>query len=360
MDKIVITTGGTGGHIFPALAVAEELKKRFPRISILFIGGNYGLEKSLVEKAGISFKGLPVRGILGKGFRSLSAISGMAKSVKEAVKLLRDYNPEIIAGFGGYASFPALLAGRILNIPRMVHEQNAIAGASNKISSYLGAKVCMGAPETKGFPGKGIFTGNPVRSDLKNNPVKTFGRTKRLLVMGGSQGAHALNAFMVKILDVLAESEVDILHQCGPKDLAELKKAYRDHSYSENSVQAFIEDMSHAYAWADLVLCRAGASSIAEICVTGTPAIFVPFPAAIHDHQTFNARIVEKAGGACVVPETELDLRKTASLIIGLLKNPGKLENMSKSLLKIAQPEAAKKIVDLLVSLSRKRHRNEA
>lgn len=357
MKKIIITTGGTGGHIFPALAVAEELKSQSPDVEILFIGGEYGMEKTLVTQGGLDFISLPVRGFLGKGFKAITSIGLLMASITKALKIIKKFNPDAIAGFGGYASFPAMLAGLMQKKPCILHEQNAIAGASNKILSKLGAKVCVTLDKTKGFKKIEAVTGNPVRSGMANIKSRKYGGSKHLLIVGGSQGAHALNNFMSENISFFHSHSIEILHQCGRADEEELKKTYQGYSSSQIRVMPFIKDMAGAYEWADLILCRAGASTIAEICMTGTPAIFVPFPAAIHDHQTYNAQILTDAGGALLISEPNLKTKHTLELILDLLNSPDKLQKMSISLHKLAKPEAAAQIAEVIKSVTRK---NEA
>lgn len=353
MEKAILTTGGTGGHIFPALAVAEELRRRHPAMELLFVGGEYGMEKDLLAKTGIPFLALPVRGVLGRGLKSLTAMMKLGASTLEARKILKGFAPDVVAGFGGYASFPTMLAAKTLGIPALLHEQNAIAGASNKILARLGVKVCATLPGTSGFAKIEEVTGNPVRASLRKIRPKSFVGAKRLFVLGGSQGAAGLNRFMADALPYFAANSVEIIHQCGKKDEQWLKKAYKKFAFPENSVRAFIDDIAGVYEWADLILCRSGASTIAEICIAGVPAVFVPFPAAIHDHQTWNAKILQKTGGALLVPESELETAGTREIILKLLENPEKLAEMSSALLKMARPEAAARIVDNLEKLAK-------
>lgn len=354
MEKVILTTGGTGGHIFPAIAVAEELRRRYPNISLLFVGGEYGMERELLAKTGISFIALPARGVLGKGLKSITSLLKLGTSVLQASKIVKRFSPDAIAGFGGYASFPAMLAAKFLGVPALLHEQNAIAGATNKLLAKLGVKVCATLPETEGFAQIEEITGNPVRANLRNIRQKTFTGTKRLFVLGGSQGAAGLNRFMANSLSFFAANSVEIIHQCGKKDEEWLKETYKKHSFPENSVRPFIDDIANVYEWADLILCRSGASTIAEICIAGVPAVFVPFPAAIHNHQTWNAKILQKSGGAFLVPEAELESANACELILRLLKNPVKLGEMSNALRKMAKPEAAAKIVDNLEKLAQR------
>ena len=217
MDSILLTTGGTGGHIFPALAVAEELRRRNPDVRLLFVGSQYGPEERLARLADVPFAGLPVRGFLGRGLRAVGAAGRMTLAVGKALKLVRRFDPQAVAGFGGYAAFAPMLAARLLGVPGLLHEQNAVAGMSNRLLARLARKVCLSLPNTEGFdPKKCVLTGNPVRAAVSAvGGLSRERRTRRLLVMGGSQGAHALNAFMVEHLAAFRGGGVEIRHQTG-------------------------------------------------------------------------------------------------------------------------------------------------
>ncbi|MCR5169989.1 MAG: undecaprenyldiphospho-muramoylpentapeptide beta-N-acetylglucosaminyltransferase [Desulfovibrio sp.] len=348
MQRVLLTTGGTGGHIFPALAVAEELRRRHPGIGILFMGSDYGPEKRLCERAGIAFEGLPVRGFLGRGLRGVAALARMLLAIPRARGIVSRFNPDAACGFGSYAAFAPLLAARLCGVPCVMHEQNAVAGASNRFLARFMDAVCVSLPGTRGFEGRRIVvTGNPVRAGVfavKDKPRDFAGR--RVLLVGGSLGAHALNRLMVGILPALREAGVCVRHQTGVKDEAEVKQAYADAGMDASLVSAFIDDMAQAYAWADLVLCRAGASTVAEICGAGLPSVLVPYPYAAHDHQTGNAKALESAGAARLLPERDLDEAKLADTLLGLLADPGTLKAMSEKALALAAPGAAAGVAD--------------
>lgn len=321
MDRILLTTGGTGGHIFPALAVAEEIRRQNPHARLLFVGSLYGPEERLARLAGIEFAGLPVRGFLGRGLRAVGAGARMAYAVGKALAIVRRFRPQAVVGFGGYAAFAPMLAARLLGVPGILHEQNAVAGASNRALARLARQICLSLPGTEGFaPEKCVLTGNPVRrcvSEVGKRPRQW--QTRRLLVMGGSQGARALNAFLPEILPALRAAWVEIRHQSGAADEESVRVAYAAAGYDPTCVTAFIDDMAEAYAWADVALCRSGASTVAELCAAGLPAVLVPFPSAIHDHQTRNAQVLEKAGAAILTPEAELRHRDLGRLLPDLL-----------------------------------------
>lgn len=358
MDKILLTTGGTGGHIFPALAVAEELRRRDPGAKLLFVGSEYGPEARLCARAGIDFAGLPVRGFLGRGLRALGAAARMSVAVGKAMALVRGFRPDAVAGFGGYAAFAPMLAARLCGVPAVLHEQNAVAGTSNRVLSRLAATVCVSLPGTRGFPAeKCVLTGNPVRAAIAHVAKRREGAaargTKRLLVLGGSQGAHSLNALMPGLLDRLRADGVEIRHQSGEKDLAATRAAYVAAGYAPECVSPFIDDMAEAYAWADLALCRAGASTVAELCAAAVPSVLVPFPAAIHDHQTRNAEVLATAGAARLVQERDFGCTDMAGLLAGLLRDAETLAAMGRSARSLARPDAAAAVADALEAVAR-------
>ncbi|WP_165078919.1 MULTISPECIES: undecaprenyldiphospho-muramoylpentapeptide beta-N-acetylglucosaminyltransferase [unclassified Desulfovibrio] len=358
MDKILLTTGGTGGHIFPALAVAEELRRRTPGARLLFVGSEYGPEARLCARAGIEFAGLPVRGFLGRGLRAVGAAARMSVAVGKALSLVRGFRPDAVAGFGGYAAFAPMLAARLCGVPAVLHEQNAVAGTSNRVLARLARRVCVSLPGTQGFPAeKCVLTGNPVRAAIagvadRRKDAATRG-TKRLLVLGGSQGAHSLNRLLPGLLAELKAAGVEIRHQCGGKDLDATRAAYAEAGYAPDCVSAFIDDMAEAYAWADLALCRAGASTVAELCAGGVPSVLVPFPAAIHDHQTRNAEVVAQAGAGRLVQERDFPQTGMAALLLGLLADPAALAAMGRAARGLSRTDAAAAVADALTAVAR-------
>lgn len=348
--RIVLTTGGTGGHIFPALAVADQIKQQCPEAEVLFIGSNHGPEARLAAQAGLAFAGLPVRGVLGRGLRSFSALFGMARAVLTARTLLQKFRPDAVLGFGSYASFAPLLAARLSGIPFALHEQNAVPGVANRLLANVAQRVFLSLPDAVGAfpPGKCLMTGNPVRQSIVETGRRHFeGDTdrnrppRRLLVMGGSQGARAINSVILASLDRLMNAGVEIRHQAGPTDLERVLAGYRAHGYASDNVFAFIEDVTDAYTWADLVLCRAGATSVAELAAAGKPSVLIPFPHATHDHQRRNALALVEAGAALTVAEKDCPSVDLAGMILGLLHDPATLRSMSAAAYACAKPDAA-------------------
>ncbi len=349
LSRLVITTGGTGGHIFPALAVALEARHRNPNCALLFIGGN-GPEKELATKAKIKFFSLPARAVMGKGAKGLLTSTWILSATWKAIRMLGRFKPEAVLGFGGYAGFCPVLAARLKGLPTAVHEQNSVPGATNRILGKLVRRIFLSFPDTnRAFPAhKCELTGNPVRSEIFQTAKRT---NRRLLILGGSQGAVAINNALIEALPELRKLDVEILHQAGVTDEQRVKKAYSVAGWNPDCVRGFIEDMASAYGWADLALCRSGASTIFELAAAGLPAIFIPFPHATHNHQAVNAKAMQEAGAALVLEQTGLNGTQVALTVKTVLNNKKKLNQMSEAARVFARPDAAKAIVDSIETM---------
>ncbi len=351
MQRIVLTTGGTGGHIFPALAVAEEIQIRWPQAEIIFVGGEQGPERELVQKAGLDFVGLPVRGILGRGWRSWPAMWAMFRSFFKCRRILAAFQPEAVLGFGGYAGFIPVLLAYWKKIPCAVHEQNCRPGMTNKLLGKRVDRVFLTFPDQgQEFEQQKVHvTGNPVRrsflelcSHEKHYVHDTEGR---LLVLGGSQGARAINDAVIQALPGFKSMALRIMHVSGREDYDRVYRAYEQQGCDPRQVVAFQEDMAQAYDWADLLLCRAGASTLAELTVVGRPSILIPFPYAIHEHQLENARYMEQAGAAIVLEQSYLQDISLARVVGDLMLLPQKLQEMGLAAKSLGKPEASAHIV---------------
>jgi UDP-N-acetylglucosamine--N-acetylmuramyl-(pentapeptide) pyrophosphoryl-undecaprenol N-acetylglucosamine transferase len=363
MQRVVFTTGGTGGHIFPALAVAEELRKRFPEAEFLFIGGEYGPERDIVTRAGIEFVGLPVRGVLGRGVRAVGAVFGLAAATVRAMGIIGRFNPDAVIGFGGYAAFAACMAAKLREKPVAVHEQNSVPGLANKLIAKVADRVFISMPDpAENFlPRKTVLTGNPVRADiraLRDHSMNTTG-ARRLLVVGGSLGARAVNTAIIAMLPALRDAGVSVQHQTGQADFERVTAAYAEAGMQDCIVSPFIDDMASAYAQADLVLCRAGATTVAELTVAGKPAVFIPFPHATHNHQVHNARYLERQGAALVVEERQLaegaaDFVEISTLVTELICDASRLKTMAGASRRQGWPEAAANVASGLLDITRK------
>ncbi len=440
MERIILTTGGTGGHVFPALSVAEEVLRRNPRAMILFMGGRHGQEADMAAKAGLDFVGLPVRGVLGRGGRGFLAAFGMLRGLIRACGIIRKVKPELVIGFGGYAGFAGVLAARIAGKATAIHEQNSYPGMTNRLLGKVVDRVFLSMPDAAGVfdPKKTVLVGNPVRAAIAElyekrrrefadkddgghaeqpdgdgtksyyggvdgpspfdaaqraeaaqaaaeqggdkltdnsatlnmppdarvkgaaaplrgvgqSPTSTGlasssssrpfqgwggGRNPRLLVMGGSLGARAINRTMMRVIGNLLEAGVEIWHQTGPADYDQVRAVYREAGAEHVRVEAFIADMQRAYAWADLVLCRAGGSSMAEITAAGLPAVLVPLPWAAQDHQRHNARFLESEGGALVLEQSSFYVERSG-------KAPGESKDAGQPTRQVAGQRAGQPI----------------
>lgn len=343
--------GGTGGHLFPALAVAQELRLRHPDAGISFIGGRRGLEGRLVPQHGFALRTLPLSGIKGASLigRATGAVSAGAGVFRCAGWMLRE-RPDLVIGVGGYASGPAVAAAKLLRVKTMVLEQNHFPGATNRALAPWVDAICVPSEAARArLGGRGIVTGNPVRPEFTSIGDAPDGAVLSLLVFGGSRGARSINQAMVAALPLLAalERPPRIVHQTGPGDLDAISEAYLRDARGDFEVRAFLDDMPARLAAADLVLCRAGATTLAELAAAGRAAILVPYPHAADDHQRLNAEAVRDAGAAVVVSDAELTGAKIAELVGALAPDAEGRRRMSEAARTLARPDAAQRIADV-------------
>ncbi len=310
--NFMIAGGGTGGHIFPAVAIGEAIRGQAEDARVYFVGTRYGLEKDLIPRLGYPLLTLPIRGFLGKSlWRKLALLWRLPLSLAQSLYLLLRYRPGAVVGVGGYASAPLLWTASLLGTPTMIQEQNAFPGLVNRISSRFAKLACLGFEEAAAqLRCPCIVTGNPVRPGFADSPRWSPERSA-VLILGGSQGATALNALLPAMLKhaLSADSGLRVIHQCGRDRQATVAASYHGASVPVDVVP-FIEDVSAAMAQARLIICRAGASTIAELKLAGVPAALVPYPHAAHDHQTHNAQSLADLGAAKVFPEAELGRRQ--------------------------------------------------
>jgi UDP-N-acetylglucosamine--N-acetylmuramyl-(pentapeptide) pyrophosphoryl-undecaprenol N-acetylglucosamine transferase len=354
-SRILIAGGGTGGHLFPALSVANELRRRLPAASISFVGGRAGLETKLVPEAGYELRTLPLSGIQGVswGRRAISAAAAGWAVARCAAWMIRR-RPGLVIGVGGYASGPAVLAAKILGVTTMILEQNHFPGATNRWLAPLAGAVCVPSVHAKErLGGRGIVTGNPVRPEFARIGDPPSGPVLSLLVFGGSRGARSINRAMVAALPALAAATAPprVVHQTGERDEAEVRSAYATYPEGRAEVRAFLPDMPERLAAADLVVCRAGASTLAELAAAGRPAILVPYPHAADDHQAWNARAVQEAGAAEVILDGDLTGDLLARRVLALGSDPALRASMARSARALAMPDAAARIADVAESL---------
>ncbi|MCG2732583.1 undecaprenyldiphospho-muramoylpentapeptide beta-N-acetylglucosaminyltransferase [Pseudodesulfovibrio aespoeensis] len=359
LKRVIIATGGTGGHIFPALAVADELAARNPGTTILFAGGA-GPEGDMARNHGLEFLELPAKGIMGRGLSGLlGGVSWLGRGLPKAMAAVSRFKPDAAIGFGGYAGFCPVLAAALLGVPSAVHEQNSVPGVTNKILGKVVKRIFLSFPDTHGaFPaGKTALTGNPVRAAIVAagdarfaDPECTPG--KRVLVLGGSQGARPVNNAVIAALPRLMAEGVTLVHQAGRADAARVRAAYEAVGSDPAQVHDFIEDMAAMYARTDLAICRAGATTVFEVAAAGVPALFVPFPQATHDHQTMNARAMTDMGAALLLPQSTLTGEGLADTALALLGDPDQLMTMENAARAFARPGAASDIATGLEALA--------
>jgi len=341
---VAFAGGGTGGHIFPALALAETIGKREPDVTLRFIGTENGLEGEHVPAAGYTLDLVPSRPVLGRGpLGMLAALVALGRGLHAARRLLRELRPDLVIGVGGYASVPAVLAAVTLGIPTALLEPNARPGRANRLLGRFAGRVFVQFEDAMSYfkPGRVALLGYPVRDIPRGNAKPRSGAHTRLLITGGSQGARAINRAIAAGLERLSRG-FEIAHQTGPHDIEEIRSAY-DEAGLTAEVEPFFYDMPERLARADLVVARSGAATVAELCSTGVAAVLVPYPYAADDHQMANARALERAGGCLVVPNAEVDVRLVEE-VRTLGGDPERLQQMSEAAARRARPEAAEQI----------------
>ncbi|MGZ8246501.1 undecaprenyldiphospho-muramoylpentapeptide beta-N-acetylglucosaminyltransferase [Methylomagnum sp.] len=374
--RILILAGGTGGHVYPALAVARELLA--DGHDVVWMGTRAGLEARVVPTAGIPVEWLSVSGLRGKGWRNkLTAPFMLGRACLQSLGILRRVRPDVVLGMGGFVSGPGGLMARLLGIPLVLHEQNRIPGTTNRLLARWASVVLEAFPNS--FPAKigARCTGNPLRREiaaLHEKVARGEGRgasntdsfipsslttnhsplTTRLLIVGGSLGAKALNEAMPSALAAV-RLPLKIRHQTGAAMRDDTAACY-EAAGIEARVDAFVEDMAEAYAWADLAVCRAGAMTVSELSAAGLPAILIPFPYAIDDHQTHNARYLADAAAAVLLPQTELTPERLVAEIKALLEQPERLQIMAKRAASLAKPEAARAVADICLQTALTTH----
>jgi UDP-N-acetylglucosamine--N-acetylmuramyl-(pentapeptide) pyrophosphoryl-undecaprenol N-acetylglucosamine transferase len=351
--RAILAGGGTGGHVIPALAIARELKARY-QAEILFIGTSRGIENKLVPAAGFELKLIEVGALKNVSIATrLKTLFALPRAISAAKKMLREFDPDVVIGVGGYASGPAMIAAQRLGIPTLAFEPNLVPGLANKVVARKVKAAAVHFAETAKYFANAKVTGVPVRPEFFAIPPRPAGATPSLLVFGGSQGAAAINSAVIGALPQIraAVPNIRIVHQTGERELAPTKAGY-DQARVAAEVSAFITDMPRAFAEADLIVCRSGASTVAEITAAGKPAIFIPFPRAADDHQTRNAQALEKAGAALLIPQSQLTSELLAQNITGLLQDPTRLAKMSAAAKQLAHAGAGWEIAEMAAAIA--------
>ncbi len=356
--RVLIAGGGTGGHLFPGMALAEEVVTRHPLNDAVFIGTDRGLEARVVPQAGFPFETITSRGLKGMGAVKFAlGLLTLPLSFWEAFRLLRKHRPDVVVGVGGYSSGPVVLTAWLLRLPTAIQEQNALPGFTNKLLGRFVDAVFLSFQESVPFFGKkkSHVLGNPIRKTLLENFLRPTIAHERftLFIFGGSLGARGLNNRVLEALPFLAEvkDRLDITHQTGKADLESVRAGYAKAGVTAD-VREFIEDMSAAYLKSDLIVCRAGATTLSELTVCKKAAILVPFPFATDDHQAVNARALVDAGAALMFREAELTGEGLAKAVRGLMDDPAKLKKMEKAAGMLGRPEAAREIADVLMEMT--------
>ena len=362
--KVIISGGGTGGHIFPAIAIANALKKLQSDVEILFVGALGKMEMEKVPAAGYEIIGLNIAGLNRSNMlKNLTFPFKLIGSLLKSLKIIRDFKPNVVVGVGGFASGPVMYAANSVRIPTVIQEQNSYAGITNKLLGGKASKVCVAYDGMdKFFPAKNIIrTGNPVRQDILNlagkreEGQKTFNldpNKKTLLVIGGSLGARSMNLAVKANIEAFRKAGVQVVWQTGKLFIDEAKKAVEDANATHFFVSDFIYTMNQAYAVADVVLSRAGASSISELCIVGKPAVLVPFPFAAEDHQTKNAQALVDADAAILIPDNKAGA-EACEASLNLLSNEAEMQKLSTNIKKLALPNADEVIAKEILKLAK-------
>jgi UDP-N-acetylglucosamine--N-acetylmuramyl-(pentapeptide) pyrophosphoryl-undecaprenol N-acetylglucosamine transferase len=352
---ILIMAGGTGGHVFPALAVADALRAQSREV--VWLGTQRGIEARVVPAAGIPIEWVSVHGLRGKGRMALIAAPfRLCYALLQSLRVVARHKPAAVLGMGGFVSGPGGLAAWLMRRPLLIHEQNAVSGLTNRLLARLARVVLQAFPGSFSSSVEAETVGNPVRADIAaiEDPATRMAERNgplRLLVLGGSQGSLALNRVLPSALARISETKLEIRHQAGSRTFADAEAAYRDAGI-EVDLSPFIEDMAEAYSWADLVVCRAGALTVAEIAAAGLPAIFIPFPAAVDDHQTANAMSMARAGAAAIISEDELNDKLLADTLRSWLGDREKLRERASISRGLAMPNALTRITDACLELA--------
>jgi len=357
--KFIISGGGTGGHIYPAIAIANELKNKFPDAEFLFVGAKDKMEMQKVPQAGYDIKGLWIAGLQRKlTLRNAMFPFKLSSSLWNSYLILKKFKPNVVIGTGGFASGAVLKMANVLSIPTVVQEQNSYPGITNKLLAKKASSICVAYENLERFfpKEKTKLTGNPVRQDLldietkRSEGIAYFNlddNKKTVLILGGSLGSRRINHLIEKELDFLLQSGVQVFWQCGNFYMAE----YKHFSEKEDvQVVSFIDRMDLVYAAADFIISRSGASSVSELCIVGKPTIFIPSPNVAEDHQTKNAKAICDKNGAILIRESELDT-DFETVFKDLISNEEKQKSLSQNIKKLAKPNATKDIVSEIVKL---------
>jgi UDP-N-acetylglucosamine--N-acetylmuramyl-(pentapeptide) pyrophosphoryl-undecaprenol N-acetylglucosamine transferase len=354
--KLLVAGGGTGGHVFPALAIAREWLRRAKGREVVIVGTARGMEARLVPAAGLPLETLRVRGLKGIGGRRFAGnLALLPLGLLDALGVLRRHRFAAALGVGGYASGPMILAAIFTGVPSVLFEPNVQPGFTNGVLGRLASRVAVAHEETAArWAPKSVVTGCPVRAEFFNAPEPACGRPLRLLVTGGSQGSHVINRAVIGALEHLAarKDELSVVHQTGEREFADVREGYRRRAFPAD-VRPFLDDMPARFAEADLIVCRSGAITVAEMAAAGRAAIFIPFGAATDSHQLRNAQSMERAGAGRVITESELTPERLAREILQFVDQPAQLAEIARRARELGHPRATEEIVDLIEEVAR-------
>ena len=355
--KLLIAGGGTGGHVFPALAIAREWMSRGQERDVVLVGTQRGIEMKLVPQAGLPLETLRVAGLKGKGGATLvKNLTMLGLGLADAFRVLRKHKPVAAFGVGGYAAGQMMLATWLSGVPNVIFEPNAEPGFTNRVLARISKRIATGYDiSARAWGKKAVVTGCPVRNEFFSIAPRAPQKPFRLLITGGSQGALAINRTVIDAMDRLAarKNELSIVHQTGERDYNAVRTAYARREYSAEVVP-FLTNMPERFAWADVIVCRAGALTAAEIAASGRAAIFIPFGHATDSHQLRNAQEMARAGAGRVIPEPELTPERLSSEIFSLLDQPGEIEHQSCAARSLARPNAARDIVNMIEDVAQR------
>lgn len=346
---IMIMAGGTGGHVFPALAIADALKEAGEQV--IWMGTQKGLEAKVVPQAGYAVEWLSVNGLRGKGVLTLLlAPFKLLQALTQAAKIFLKHKPKAVLGMGGFVSGPGGIMAWIMRVPLFVHEQNSVVGLTNQWLSKVCTQIFYGFPNPLKSNKQGLYVGNPVRTELLNINAKNTELSFNLLIIGGSLGAAQLNKTVPSALALLNNEHINVIHQCGEQHLVMTEDAYKDVQH-KHDIKPFISDMKQAYEWADFIVCRSGALTIAEITNIGLASILVPYPYAVDDHQTTNAALLKQADAAYVIDDKNINAEKLAELLEKSFLNTTKRNAMAKQAKSLAKPQATQQVVEQMLKV---------
>ena len=354
--KLLIAAGGTGGHIYPGIAVANEIMARHPESEIMFVGTARGLEKRIIPENGfplalIHSSGLKNVGIVGK----LKGMLILPNSFREAWKILRDFRPDVVVGAGGYVTGPVLLMAHFMGFPTLVMDQNALPGFTNRqLARFVDKAALTFDVSLRFFGDKGVVTGNPVRQEFFELADRELGKPVKVLVFGGSQGSAAINNAVIAALPLLREAGVEFIHQTGESGYDTVKQAYDEGGWENADIRPYITNMVDAFESADIIISRGGATTCFEAAAAGKPAIMIPLPTAADDHQRNNAEAMVEAGAAKMILQADLSGERLAEELLSLVNDPGKIRQMGVAAKTMARPDAARDAADLIEKLNRK------